>query len=308
MKEIMHAILFGFKEILTWNTMKLALVSGVLVTAFWAGIGFLFWDSIVSVAAKVVELVPFSMVRSNGAWMLSAFVWLQLILITFALIFAFFGNLILRSVSKEKYTSFSLIVIFLSALFWSLIWFFKGDVIYSQFIKLLTWLPFETVEKGIGYLLGFYLLYSAIIATMVMIVSLFSKPLLTTIQKREFPELSLVKNNLFSSMRYTLKDSVIYFLISLVALPLLFVPVINFIVLLALWVWLMRDTFRYDTASLLFEKVDKERIKEHGSAIWMISFVAALFNFVPVLNLFGPYFGEIAMFHFLLENHTHKKN
>jgi hypothetical protein len=307
MKEVMHAILFGFKEILTWNTMKRALVIGVVVSAFWAGVGFLFWESIVSLAAKVIELVPFSMVRSNGAWMLSAFLWLQLVLITFALIFAFFGNAILRTVSKERYTSFSLIVIAISALFWSIIWFLKGDAIYNQFLKLLTWLPFETVEKSIGFLLGFYLIYSAIIATMVVIVSLFSKPLLTTIQKRAFPELSLVKTNLFSSMRYTLKDALIYLLISLIALPLLFVPIVNFIILLLLWVWLMKDTFRYDAASLLFEKVDHERIKEHSSAIWMISFVAALFNFVPVLNLFGPFFGEIAMFHYFLENHTHTK-
>ncbi len=307
MKEVMHAILFGFKEILTWNTMKIALIGGVLVSLFWAGVGFLFWDQIVALGAKVVELVPFSMVRSNGAWMLSAFLWLQLVLITFALIFAFFGNVILRSVSKERYTSFSFIVIFLSAIFWSLVWFFKGDVIYAQFLKLLTWLPFETVEKSIGYLLGFYLIYSAIIASMVVLVSLFSKPLLTSIQKREFPELTLAKSNLFSSMRYTLKDSLIYLLISLIALPLLFVPVVNFLVLLLLWVWLMKDTFRYDAASVLFEKVDNTRIKEHGSAIWIISIVAALFNFVPVLNLFGPFFGEIAMFHFLVENHTHKK-
>ena len=256
MKEIMHAILFGFKEILTWNTMKRALVIGLLVTVFWAGVGFVFWENIISFGAKVVELVPFSMVRSNGAWMLFAFAWLQLVLITFALIFAFFGNMILRTVSKERYTSFSLIVISLSAIFWSIVWFFKADVIYSQFLKLLTWLPFETVEKSIGFLLGFYLIYSAIIATMVVIVSLFSKPLLTTIQKRVFPELNLVKTNLLSSMRYTLKDALIYLLISLIALPLLFVPIVNLIVLLSLWVWLMKDTFRYDAASLLFENVD----------------------------------------------------
>jgi hypothetical protein len=307
MKEIMHAILFGFKEILTWNTMKRALVIGLLVTVFWAGVGFVFWENIISFGAKVVELVPFSMVRSNGAWMLFAFAWLQLVLITFALIFAFFGNMILRTVSKERYTSFSLIVIAISAIFWSTIWFFNADVIYNQLLKLLTWLPFETVEKSIGFLLGFYLIYSAIIATMVVLVSLFSKPLLSNIQKRAFPELSLVKTNLFSSMRYTLKDALIYLLISLIALPLLFVPILNLTILLLLWVWLMKDTFRYDAASLLFEKVDKERIKEHRSAIWIISFVAALFNFVPVLNLFGPFFGEIAMFHYFVENHTHQK-
>jgi hypothetical protein len=32
MKEIFNVILFGFKEILTWSTMKYALISGLLVS------------------------------------------------------------------------------------------------------------------------------------------------------------------------------------------------------------------------------------------------------------------------------------
>jgi len=61
----------------------------------------------------------------------------------------------------------------------------------------------------------------------------------------------------------------------------------------------VKDTFRYDAASLLFEKVDKKRIKEHSFGTWVISFVTALFNFIPIFNIFGPFFGEISMFHFL---------
>lgn len=299
MRDIMHAIIFGFREILTWNVMKLALISGVVVSAFWAFIGFLFWGQIVALGSSMLELVPFSMVRSNGAWMLSSFLWFQLVLLTFALIFAFFGNLIIRSVSKEKYTSFSLLTVLGSAIFWAVVWFFKGDYIYHQFLQLLTWLPFETIEKGIGYLIGFYLIYSAIVVTMVFVVSVFSEPLIKGVEKRHFPDEEIVRDNKFKSIGYTIRDSVIFTLISLIAFPLLFIPIVNIIVLIALWVWLVKDTFRYDAASLLFEKVDKEKIKEHKVAIWTISFVTALFNFVPVFNIFGPYFGEISMFHYL---------
>ena len=299
MKDVMHAIIFGFKEILTWDVMKFALISGVIVSAFWAFIGYLFWGHIVTLGGSILELVPFSMVRSNGAWMLSSFLWFQVVLLTFALIFAFFGNFILRSVSKERYTSFSMMVVLLSAIFWALVWFFKGDYIYQQFLKLLTWLPFETIEKGIGYLIGFYLVYSAIVVSMVFIVSIFSKPLIKSIEKRHFPKDEVVSKHTFKSIGYTLKDSAIFTIISLLASPLLFVPIANILVLIALWVWLVRDTFRYDAASLLFEEVDKEKIKEHSGAAWTISFITALFNFVPVFNLFGPFFGEISMFHYL---------
>ncbi len=299
MKNTMHAIIFGFKEILNWNTMKYALISGIFVSALWVGIGTILWDHLIALSSRILELVPFSMVRSNGAWMLSTFLWLQAVLLTFALIFAFLGNLILRSVSKEKYTSFSILVAVGSALFWALVWFFKGDYIYHQFLQLLTWLPFETVEKGIAFLIGFYLIYNAIVVTMVFITSLFSEPLIASVEERHFKEDEVIRDHVFRSVGYTVKDSVIFMIASLIAFPLLFIPVLNIVVQIALWMWLIKDTMSYDAAALVYEKVEQEEIKQHRFAIWVISFTTALFNFIPVFNIFGPYFGEISMFHYL---------
>jgi len=298
MKNIMEAIFFGFKEILQWHTMKYALISGIVLSGVWIVIGFLSWDYLVSISSHILGWIPFSMVRSNGAWMLSAFIWLQLILLTFALVFAFFGNFILRNVSKEKYTSFSLWVAFGSALFWTVVWFFKGDYIYHQFLKLLTWLPFETIEKGIAFLIGFYIIYNAIIVSMVFVTSLFSEPLIASIEKRHFSAEPVVRDHLFTSIGYTIKDSLLFVLLSIVAFPLLFIPVINIFTQSALWMWLTKDTVSYDALSLTMANVDKEQIKTHKKAVWFISFIATLFNFVPILNLFGPFFGEIAMFHY----------
>lgn len=298
MKNTMQAIFFGFREILQWHTMKYALISGIVVTGLWIGIGVVFWDYIVGLSNHFLGWIPFSMLRSNGAWMLSTFLWLQLILFTFSLIFAFFGNFILQSVSKEKYTSFSLWVAIGSALFWSFIWYFKGDYIYHQFLQLLTWLPFETIEKGIAFLVGFYLIYNAIVVTMVFVASLFSEPIIASIEKRHFHEDDVVRDNVFSSIRYTIKDSLLYVVISILCFPLLFIPVVNIFTQIALWVWLIKDTVSYDALSLASSKVEKERIKEHRVAVWFISFVTTLFNFIPILNLFGPFFGEITMFHY----------
>ena len=295
----MNAIIFAFKEILNWNTMLYALVTGFLVSAVWVALGFYFWDSVLAATSRILELVPFSMVRSNGAWMLSTFLWLQMVLLSFALIFAFFGNIILRSVSKEKYTSFSLIVAGVSALFWGIVWFFKGDYIYHQFMQLLTWLPFETVEKGIAFLIGFYLIYNAIIVSLLFITSMLSEPLLISIEERHFKEDTVVRDHLFSVVGYTLKDSLIFIVLSIIALPLLFIPILNIVIQIALWIWLIKNTISYDAAALSFEKVDKEALKEHRFAIWFISLVTALFNFIPILHLFGPYFGEISMFHYM---------
>lgn len=90
MKNMIHAVIVAFSEILRWETIKVVLLSGILVTAFWVGVGFMLWDQLMAISAKILEFVPFSMIRANGAWMLSAFLWFQLVLITFALIYAFF--------------------------------------------------------------------------------------------------------------------------------------------------------------------------------------------------------------------------
>jgi len=303
MKEISKAVLFGFKEILNWHTMKYIILSGVVVTLIWMGIGFALWDTLIAVGAKILEMVPFSIVRANGAWMLSTFLWFQITLVTFALIFAFGGNLILRTLSKEKYSMVSILTLFGSALFWGIVWFFKGDYIYSQFLKLLTWLPFETVEKGIAFLIGFYIIYNAIVVSMLFIASIFSEPIIEDIELREFAEDDVVRDNVFKTVKYTLKDSIIFLLLSLIAIPLLFIPVLNIFVQIALWIWLTKDTIGYDALSLTHEKVDISLRKQYSGPIWIVSIITVLFNFVPVLNIFGPFFGTITLF-FYLKNTT----
>lgn len=298
MKNVIGALLFGFKEILTWNTMKYALVTGIVIAALWVGIGYLLWDPITAFSSKIIELVPFSMIKSNGAWMLSTFLWLQAVIVTFSLFFVFFGNFILRRVSKEHYTTFSLFVAVASALIWAVVWFFKGGYIYGQFLKLLNWLPFETIEKGIAFLIAFYFLYNAVIVTTLFVTSLFSEPLISNIEKRHFQEDEVVRDNSFKSIVYTLKDAFLFTVASLVAFPLLFIPIVNILVQVALWVYVIKDTMSFDAAALAFKRVDPKAVKEHRLALWCISCVSALFNFVPGLHMFGPFFGEIAMFHY----------
>lgn len=298
MNSVMNSIIFGFKEILSWRTMKYVTISGVIVSLIWLGIGMFIWDGLTSFSSRIIEMVPFSMIRSNGAWMLSTFLWFQLTLITFALIFAFFGNLILRKVSKEKYSTFSVLMLVGSALFWGVVWFFKGNYIYHQFLQLLTWLPFETVEKGIAFLIGFYIIYNAIVVSLVFLASIFSEPLIELIEIEHFSEDDVVRDNVFKTTGYTIRDSAIFIGISILAFPLLFVPVLNIFIQVMLWIWLVKDTMSYDAASLTHEKVDRSILKEHRATIWFVAFVTVLFNFIPVFNIFGPFFGLITMFHY----------
>ena len=299
MHDFMDAIVFGFKEILRARTMKFAMISGIMVSLFWISLGIVFWDNIIAFSSSILSMLPFSMLRSNGAWMLSTFLWIQLVLVTFALIFAFFGNVIVGKMNREKYSLFSIFIGISSAVFWAVVWFFKADYIYAQFLKLLTWLPFETIEKGVAFLIGFYLIYTAIIVTLIFVASLTSTSFLAQVREECFPYDRMYDDNEIKTIKQAFRDAGIFIVASIVSFPLLFVPVINFIILVALWVWLMKDTIASDASAFVFGDVDKKRLKDLRAGLWGISFVGSLFNFIPVFNVFGPYFTELAMFHYL---------
>ena len=301
MQSIIEAILFGFSEILNYKIMKRALIIGALVTLVWLFIGYMIWDELVSVAAYFIDLVPFSMLRSNGAWILSSFLWFSLVLVTFALILAFFGNMILEKISKEKYSSFSLLIVFASAIFWAFIWFFEGSYIHAQFVRLLNWLPFETVQASLAYLLGLYFIYSAIIVTMLLVTSFYSEALLEDVRDENFPYEPFLEEDEVKASKNRLLDILIYTLLAIAAFPLLFIPVLNFVIQLTLWVWLIKDTFLNDNAPLLIPQEKRAALSEYKAGFITISTVTSFFNFLPVFNIFGPFFGEIAMFYYLRE-------
>jgi len=299
MQDITESILFGFKEILNYHTMKLVLLIGVVVTLVWSIVGYFLWDGLVGISSSVIDLVPFSMIRSNSAWMIASLVWFILVITTFSLIMIFFGTMILEKVSKEKYSSISLSIAFGSALFWGAIGFFNAATFHAKLSQLLNWLPFETVESSMAYLLAFYFIYSAIIVTMLLATSFFSESLLTKVSRKHFPYDALLEENELETSTNRLKDIGIYTIISLLSFPLLFIPILNFIIQITLWIWLIKDTFVEDSAALLIPQEKLDGLKEYKKGFFVISGVTALFNFLPLFNLFGPFFGEITMFYYI---------
>jgi hypothetical protein len=237
--------------------------------------------------------------------MLSTFLWLQLVLVTFALVFTFFGSIIADKESREKFASTAILVGLSSAIFWGIVWWFGGDYIYAQFLKLLTWLPFETVEKSLAYLIGFYIIYSAIIVSLIFVASAFSANFLQEIREKHFPYDRMYEEHEYKNVKQTLKDTAIFTITSIISFPLLFVPILNFLILVALWIWLMKDTLSYDVSAFVFGKIDKEALQEYKKELWAITLLGSLFNFIPILNAFAPYFTQLSMFYYLKEKRNH---
>ena len=300
MRELLVGFIDGLEEVLRWRTTLTVVVFAAISILIWTIVGNLFWPRFLTISNLLVEWLPFAMLRSNGAWMLSTFLWLQSILMTVALLSLLLTVTVYRSLPKGNFTNAAGWLLLASTLFWSTVWFFKGTAIYHGVLKLLSLLPFDTVENGVSILMIFYFLYNAAIITMLFLTSLYAPVLLRRAREEVFPYESIHAEAELRSVGYTLRDTAIFIVASLLLMPLLFIPVLNIVIQLLLWIWLVKDTFTYDVGALFFSSAELKRLKKGNRQLWAIAAVTAMFNFFPLLNFAGPFIGEIMMFHYLV--------
>ncbi|NPA74159.1 MAG: hypothetical protein GXO12_05550 [Epsilonproteobacteria bacterium] len=293
MNETIYALVESFKTITKWEVSKNAAFIGFSLMAFFVVLGYFIWGNLVSLTSYLLEMIPFTFIKSNGAWMLSSLVFIQLIFITFSFVIIIFSTKIVQDSKHKDYPKFILTIALSVVFFWIIVWYFNHEAIYNALSKLLLWLPFETIEKTLSYIFALYLLYSLYVVSLLIFVSLDSKKIIKLGIGEEIK--TFFGKSIFI---YTVKDSIIFIILSIVLFPFLFIPVLNFFIQLAVWTWFGKDTYTLDAGSIFYNKSDIQEIKaKHKKAIWFISLVAACFNFIPILNIYSPYFGEFAMYY-----------
>ncbi len=295
-----HIFVKSVKDVLSWPVLKVVLGVGIPMFILWIAVGYIFWQPVTLFTAKVISWIPFSIVKANGAFVLAFFLWFQAVLITFALILAFFNAPILQYVKKENYESLVVSLVLVIAVFWTLIAFYYWHDIYLSIAKLLTWLPFETVDKAIAWFLAIYLFYNGFIVSLFLIILFYREPFLKALKERDYDDYGFKESKIKTGFsKVAIKDIITFTLLSIVLFPLFFVPVVNIIIQIFLWAWLIKDSLFLSVASLYCSKEGIERIKKHKYYLWSIAVFASLLNFVPVVNILSPFFAEIMFFHLI---------
>jgi len=300
MRDLLEGFIEGGKEVFRWRTSVVIVVFATVSILLWTAVGQLYWPQFLAFSDRLVEWLPFAMLRSNGAWMLSTFLWVQSIMLTVALLSMLLTVTLYRDLPKRAFTEAAGWLLLGATLFWSAVWFFKGGMIYNNILKLLSMLPFDTVENGVSILMIFYILYNAMIVTMLFFTILYSPILLKRVREEFYPYESVHGEAEVRAIGYSVRDLLLVAAGSIVLLPLLFVPVINFFLQLFLWIWLVKDTFTYNVGALFFTSDELRYLKKGNTKLWTIAAVTALFNFFPLLNFAGPFIGEIMMFRYLV--------
>jgi len=205
-----------------------------------------------------------------------------------------FSPMVLKFVLQIGFGSIALWVVLLSV-FWDS---------YSAFISsYIAQIPFvggwEWFQSTGSFVTALLLGYMMIIITISLLTSLLSEPLLIKLAKQHYPDAPVVGSASVSfSILLTLKASAIFLALFLITIPLLFVPIVGQVWMLWLWSILIKEPTAYDVGSLFI--TDKTLLKEKRKKSRIISVIASLFNYIPILNIFAALFGQILFLHHIL--------
>lgn len=176
---------------------------------------------------------------------------------------------------------------------------------YSSFVE--SWIakiPFigswEWIQSSGTVIFAVLLGYMMIIITISLFTSLFSEPLLIKLAKKHYRDVEVVGSpSITKSLILTLKASGIFLVLFLFTIPLIFVPILGQIWMLWLWSILIKEPTAYDVGSLFIS--NKTILKEKQKSSRVMAVIASLFNYIPILNIFAPLFGQILFLHHILK-------
>ena len=291
------------RDMLSLSTIKLALMTAVPLFFIWVGIGWLLWEPLVNFTTQIITWVPFSIVRANGAFVITFMLWFIAVLVSYAIFIGLFSAFILGGKKESRFEAINFTLIFIFSIFWAgVIMIFWPDINY-QIQRFLTILPFDTVAKGIAWILAFYILYNLFLITEYFVVFLFREPFLKALAEKYAGELDITPRDISGARTYyTLyKDIFWFFIASILILPILFIPIANFLAVWFVWAWLYKESAFIGVCSLLCTKEEYMRLKEHKAYLVVASLSAALLNFIPIINVFTPFFIMDLYFHWVME-------
>jgi len=173
------------------------------------------------------------------------------------------------------------------------------DVLNNIISSYLSWIPWEWLQTSGASGATFSLAYMLFIIIVSLLTSLYSEKLLIALAKKRYTDIPVVGSaNITTSILLTLKASIIFLLLFVITLPLLFIPMFGQVLVLYLWSILLKEPTIYDVGALFIN--DKKILKEKKKKTRVLAMIAALFNYIPLVNIFAPVFAQILFLHHIL--------
>jgi len=206
-----------------------------------------------------------------------------------------------RDILSPKVLSFILTIGLGSILFWVAILSYFWEYFESFIVTHLgNWISWEWLQSTISFIAAPLVGYILVIITITLLTSLFSDKLIISLAKKHYSNQAVVGEvSIFGSIVVTIKSIIIFILLFIPLFPLIFVPILGQIVMLYLWSILIKEPMIHDVGGLFIK--DKKELKRKSKKATLIAMIAALFNYIPILNIFAPVFAQIVFLHHILK-------
>ncbi len=196
--------------------------------------------------------------------------------------------------------SFILKIGFGSIVLWVIVLWSSWDLYSGIIASYIQKIPFaggwEWFQSGGAFISALIVGYMLIIITISIFTALFSEPLLIKLSKKHYPNQPIVGTPAITTSLYlSIKAGVVFLLLFLFTFPLIFIPILGQVWMLWLWSILIKEPNTYDVGTLIIS--DKQELKAQKKKAGLTAMIASLFNYIPLLNIFAPLFGQILFLH-----------
>ena len=200
----------------------------------------------------------------------------------------------------------SLLPITLAAIFWGLLFYlFQAQIDAALEAFLARRVPFINADWAaaiVGVIGGIFIYYELLLITAVMIVGLIADVVVGRINKKQYQLQKRGFGSLSGSLLISLRSNAFFIILFVITLPLLFVPVLNILLHLFLWVVLIKSPLFYDSISMYATREEYRALKSTGR--WRtrgIAYLAASLFLIPVVGVFIYVLQLIFFAHYNLE-------
>lgn len=218
-------------------------------------------------------------------------------------------DILLRAIKDlfdKKIFVTSLIPIIVAALFWGVVFFIFHTQINDFIVYLVSHIPFvgdsswlKDIIEAVG---GVLIYYQLLILTSVLIVGLIADKIVDTINDKYYHLKKEGFGTILGSLSISLKQNAIFIILFLILIPTMFVPLLNILVNLLLWMILIKKPMFYDSISMYATKDEYATLLQNDKmSITMITMLSASLFLIPILGVFVYILQLLIFTHFNLK-------
>jgi len=208
----------------------------------------------------------------------------------------------LSDLFDSKIIKYSFAPLFLSVLFWGIVFYFFSGNIVDLIHTYISYLPFgdsiNNILSGIGSTIVLMFLYYELVILSIGVFSSFFVDKITMRINEKYYNMPVKETSLIEGIWVSLKGMLNFIIFFILTFYLLFIPVVNIFYQVFLWSLAIKKPLVFDSSALFCDY--KEFEKKNNLKIWVLIFFTSFIYFIPILSFFGYTLQLIMMTHFVL--------